>query len=61
MTDKQKVIETVAALPEQTSLDQIAEEIEILAALRRGEDDADAGRVTPHEEVKKLLSSWTAK
>jgi predicted transcriptional regulator len=61
MTDKQKVLETISGLPEQSSLQQIAEEVEILAAVRRGEEDADAGRTTPHEEVKKLLSSWTAK
>ena len=61
MTDKQRVLETISGLPEQTSLQQIAEEIEILAAIRRGEEAAAAGRTTPHEEVKKLLSSWTAK
>ena len=61
MTDKQRVLETISGLPEQASLQQIAEEVEILAAVRRGEDAADAERITPHEEVKKLLSSWTAK
>jgi len=61
MTDKQRVLETISGLPEQASLQQIAEEVEILAAIRRGEEAADAGRTMPHEEVKKLLSSWTAK
>jgi len=60
MTDKQRVLEAISGLPEQASLQQIAEEVEILAALRRGEEAADAGRTTPHEEVKKLLASWTA-
>jgi predicted transcriptional regulator len=58
MTDKQRVLETISGLPEQASLQQIAEEVEILAALRRGEAAADAGRTTPHEEVKNLLASW---
>jgi len=61
MTDKQRVLETISGLPEQASLQQIAEEVEILAAIRCGEEAVDAGRTTPHEEVKKLLSSWTAK
>jgi len=61
MTDKQRVLETISGLPEQVSLQQIAEEVEILAAIRRGEAAADAGKTTPHEEVKKLLSVWTAK
>jgi predicted transcriptional regulator len=61
MTDKQRVLETISGLPEQASLQQIAEEVEILAAIRRGEEAADAGHTTPHDEVKKLLSSWTAR
>jgi predicted transcriptional regulator len=61
MTDKQRVLETISGLPEQVSIQQIAEEVEILAAIRRGEEAADAGKTTPHEEVKKLLSSWIAK
>ncbi len=61
MTDKQRVLETRSGLPERASLQQIAEEVEILAAIRRGEEAADADRTVPHEEVEKLLSSWTAK
>jgi predicted transcriptional regulator len=61
MTDKQKALDTIANLPEQASMTDIAEEIEILAAIRRGEEAADAGRTVPHEEVKKLIASWTAK
>ncbi len=46
MTDKQRVLETISGLPEQASSQQIAEEVEILAAIRRGEEAADAGRTT---------------
>ncbi len=58
MNDKDVVIETVRKVPEAASLEQISEEIAILAALRRGEEAADAGRVMPHEEVRKKLASW---
>ena len=61
MTDKQRVLEAISGLPEQASLQQIAEEVEILAAIRRGEEAAAAGQTMPHDEVKKLLSSWTAR
>ncbi len=61
MTDKERILETISGLPEHASLQQIAEEVEILASIRRGEEAADAGSPRPHEEVKKLLSSWTAK
>ena len=61
MNDKEVAIETVRQMPEAVTLEQISEEIAILAAIRRGEDAADAGRVTPHEEVRKKLSSWISK
>lgn len=61
MTNKEVVIETVRKLPEDATLQQISEEVAILAAIRKGEDAADAGCVTPHEEVKKKLGSWTSR
>lgn len=61
MTDKQLVIDAVSRLPDATPIETIREEVEILAAIRRGEESADAGRVVPHEDVKKLVASWTSK
>ena len=61
MTDKQRVSEAISGWPEQLLRQQFAEEVEILAAIRRGEEAAEAGKTTPHEEVKMLLSSWPAK
>jgi predicted transcriptional regulator len=61
MTAKELVIHALKKLPEETSIEEILEEIEILAAIQQGEDAADAGRVTPHEEVKNMVASWTSK
>lgn len=61
MTDKQLVIDVVSRLPDATTIETIQAEVEILAAIRRGEESADAGRVTAHEEVKTLVASWTSK
>lgn len=60
-SNKGAVIETVRELPDDVSLDDILERIAILAAIRRGEEAADAGRVIPHEEVKKRVASWITK
>jgi predicted transcriptional regulator len=51
MTDKDLVIDALRKLPEEISIEQILEEIQILAAIRRGEQAADAGKVIPHEDV----------
>lgn len=61
MTDKQLVIDAVTRLPDATSIETIQEEIEILAAIRRGEQAADAGNVTSHDDVRKLVTSWSSK
>ncbi len=61
MTNKQLVIETVRELPDETSLDDIAERIAILAAIRKGEQDADAGRTISHEELMRQMKTWISK
>jgi predicted transcriptional regulator len=61
MSNKELVFETLRKLPEDVTLDEISEEIATLAAIRRGEEAADAGQVVPHDEVKKRFDSWTSK
>ncbi len=61
MTNKQFVIETVRELPDEISLEEIAERIAILAAIRKGEQDADAGRTISHEELMRQMKSWISK
>ena len=53
MSAKQLVIKTARGLPEDSTIDQIAERIAILAAIERGEAEAEAGKLIPHETVAK--------
>jgi len=48
-------------MPEEVSLQEISEEIAILAAIRRGEAAADAGRVISHEELKRRSETWISR
>jgi predicted transcriptional regulator len=61
MSDKQTVLELVNRMPDTLSLDQIREELELLSKLREGYADAQAGRVVPHEEVKRQYAAWLSK
>jgi predicted transcriptional regulator len=61
MSNKEVVIEAVRKLPEELSLEEIAEEVAVLAAIRKGEEDADAGRTIPHDEVKRRFQEWISK
>jgi predicted transcriptional regulator len=58
MTNKQLVLKTVKQLPDDVSMEEIEEQIAILASIRRGEEAADAGDLVPHEEVKRLVAKW---
>ena len=58
VTEKEIVLETIRALPDDCSLDEIAERIKFMAAVQKGLDQLDRGEGIPHEEVKKQLASW---
>ena len=58
MTDKQAVLDALERLPENASLEEISEELRIMAAVRRGRADVAAGRTKTHEEAQRLLNSW---
>jgi predicted transcriptional regulator len=61
MTAKELVIHALKKLPEEVSMVEILEELEILAAIQRGQEAADSGQVIPHEDVKKMVASWTSR
>ena len=61
MSGKQIVLEALERIPESATLDEISEQIAILAAIRRGEEAAEAGRLLSHEEVKQRSAAWTTK
>ena len=58
MTDKQAVIDALSRLPENASLEEITEELRIMAAVRRGREALAAGRTKTQEEVEQLVDSW---
>jgi predicted transcriptional regulator len=58
MSNKELVLEAIRGMPDEATIDEISEEIAILAAIRRGEEAADAGHLIPHEEVKQRLAKW---
>jgi len=61
MKDKQVAISTINQLPEDVSMEEIAEELQIMAAIRKGKADMKAGRVKSHAQVEKLFEEWISK
>jgi len=58
MTEKEIVIETIRALPDDCSIEEIAERVEFMAAVQKGLDQLDKDEGIPHDEIKKQLASW---
>jgi len=58
MTDKQAVLDALQRLPEDASLEEITEELRIMASVRRGRADIATGRIRTQEEAERLLESW---
>ncbi len=60
MTDKEAVMDALQRLPENASLDEIVQELRLMAAIRRGRDDVAAGRTKNREEAEQLVESWAS-
>ena len=55
-TVKERILESLAALPENATIEDAMERLYFLAKIERGQADADAGRVIPHDEVEKRFA-----
>ena len=61
MSNRQIVIDLVQKLPDDTSLHEIAREVEFVAGVREGFEQLERGEGVSAEEVKKMIPSWIAK
>ena len=59
-TPKARILALVEDQPEDSSFDEILHELAFVRMVERGIADADAGRVVPHEEVKRRVDAWSS-
>jgi hypothetical protein len=55
MTLKEQMIDVIQRLPEDASVERAIDELYLLAKIRIGIEQADAGQVISHEELKRQL------
>jgi hypothetical protein len=60
MSNRDLVIELVTRLPENTPLEQIADEIELLAGINLARKQARKGEGIPAEDARKLVEEWAS-
>ena len=58
MTKKQLVINVVRQLPDEATLEEIAERVAVLAGLREDKQAADQGLVVPHDKLQLRIVKW---
>jgi predicted transcriptional regulator len=58
MTTKDVAIKTISELPDTVTWEDIEERIRFLAVIDKGFDDIKAGRLIPHDDIKKSLKKW---
>ncbi len=58
MLTKEKVINTIAKLPETFSLDELVERMIVLEKIERGLKDSDEDNMISEEELDKRMKEW---
>lgn len=58
LSDKQVAYSTLQRMPEAATLEEMSEELAILASIRCGETAAEAGQVLTQAEVERRSASW---
>lgn len=61
ISTKELLIEFTRNLPEKVTLDEAIEELQILAAIERGQQAAEEGRVITQSEVRRRFAEWRSK
>jgi predicted transcriptional regulator len=57
-TAKETMAEIIAQQPDDSSYDELLRELAFANMVKRGLDDADAGRTVSDEEIKERIDSW---
>ena len=55
---KQNAIKAIEQLPDESSLEDIKEQLRFVQKVEEGLEDIRQARVTSHEGVKKRLAQW---
>ena len=61
MTNKEIIQDLLQRIPDDASLQDIARELQFIAAIRQGLSELDNGERIPIDEVEQELPSWIIK
>jgi len=55
---RDKAIDTVKELPQEFELEELMERLVFIEKVEKGLQQAEEGKVAPHEKVKEILKKW---
>jgi predicted transcriptional regulator len=55
---KQEALDAIARLPDDTDMDEIMYRLYVLDKIRKGQEAAEQGRTTSHEDLKQEIETW---
>ena len=58
MTEKELILNTVQALPDEIKIEEVMEKLYFLLKVEEGISQADLKQSITHEEAKKRLDKW---
>ena len=58
MTVKQRVLEVVSRMPDDSTLDDIGYELYVVDNVLKGLDEIDRGEYLSHEKAREKLEKW---
>jgi hypothetical protein len=61
MSNREIAIDLISKLPENTPLEEIAREIELLAGIHKAREQARRGEGVPAEDARKLVKTWASR
>ena len=61
MSDREIVIELVTKLPQDTPLEEIARQIDLLSGIKNAREGARNGEGIPAEGARKLVDAWVSR
>lgn len=55
---REKAMETIKEFPQEFDLEELIERLVFVEKVEKGLQQIEAGKTTPHEQVKEILKKW---
>jgi predicted transcriptional regulator len=58
MTAKEEILELMKQIPDDLTVDEALERLQLLYDVHKGLEEAERGEVVSHEQAKKMIEEW---